>query len=104
MVENLPIVEEFRKDLKHIMDTLANLQSAIAAEDTVIASVVALITGMAKQIAALPPDAAAIAALAADVQNQTNTLSAAVTANTLNHPTPQVPVNQAPAPVVTPSL
>jgi prefoldin subunit 5 len=62
--------------------TLAALQAAVAAEDTVIQSAVTLLNGIQAQIAALTPDQAAIDALAADVQTQTQALSAAVAANT----------------------
>lgn len=71
------------KDL--IMATLADLQSAVTAEDTVIDSAVTLINGLAAQIAALKPNQAAIDSLAADVKARAASLSAAVAANT---PTP----------------
>lgn len=67
---------------ERIMATLAELQAAVAAEDTVIDSAVALINGLADQIAALQPDQAAIDALAVEVRGKTADLSAAVTART----------------------
>jgi ABC-type transporter Mla subunit MlaD len=67
---------------KTIMATLADLQTAVTAEDTVIDSAITLIKGLAAQIAALPPDQAAIDALAADVKGTSDALAAAVAANT----------------------
>jgi hypothetical protein len=67
---------------KQIMATLADVQAAVTAEDTVIDSAVALIQGLAAQIAALAPDQAAIDALAADVKAKSDALAAAVAANT----------------------
>lgn len=78
---------------------LDTLTAAVAAEDTVIASLLALLNGLAAQIAAIPADdSAALAALAADIQAKTALMSAAVLANT-----PAAPVVPAPAPV-TPSV
>jgi len=68
-----------------IMATLADVQAAVTAEDTVIDSAIALINGLAAQIAALQPNQAAIDALAADVTAKAASLAAAVAANT---PTP----------------
>lgn len=65
-----------------IMATLADLQAAVSAEDTVIDSAMELITGLAAQIAALQPNQAAIDALAADVSSKSAALAAAVAANT----------------------
>jgi uncharacterized coiled-coil protein SlyX len=62
--------------------TIADLQAAVAAEDTVIESAVTLIQGLAKQIADLSPTQAAIDALATDVRNRAAALGAAVQANT----------------------
>ena len=67
---------------KLIMATLADVQAAVTAEDTVIDSAITLLNGLAAQIAALAPNQAAIDALAADVTAKTATLAAAVTANT----------------------
>jgi hypothetical protein len=64
------------------MSTLADVQTAVTAEDTVIDSALALINGLAAQIAALAPNQAAIDALAADINGKAAALSAAVTANT----------------------
>jgi len=61
-----------------IMSKLSDLQSAVAAEDQVIASAITLINGLAAEIAALPADQAAIDALAADVKARSADLAAAV--------------------------
>ena len=58
------------------------LQAAVAAEDTVIDSAVALIQGLAAQVAALQPNQAAIDALAADVNARATALANAVAAGT----------------------
>ena len=71
-----------------IMATLADLQAAVAAEDTAIDSAITLLNGLAQQIADLTPNQAAIDALAADVSAKTAALAAAITANT---PTPPAP-------------
>ena len=68
--------------LETIMQTLADLQAAVAAENTVIGSAITLINGLAAQIAALTPDAAAIDALATDVAAKAKALGDAITANT----------------------
>lgn len=78
----LAALSQQSQQLEHIMSALTDLQAAVAAEDTVIASAVALLNGLGAQIAALTPDQAAINALAADVTAQAAALAAAVTANT----------------------
>lgn len=70
------------KTTKQMANTLANIQSAVAGEDTVIDSAITLLNGLAAQVAALEPNQAAIDALAADITNKTEALAAAVTANT----------------------
>ncbi|HZX58974.1 MAG TPA: hypothetical protein VFE54_09615 [Mucilaginibacter sp.] len=62
--------------------TLADLQTEVSQEDTVIDSALALISGLAAQVAALQPNQAAIDALAADIKAKSDSLAAAVTANT----------------------
>jgi hypothetical protein len=69
-----------------IMATLQDVQTATAAEDTVIDSAIVLLNGLAAQVAALTPNQAAIDALAADISAKTASLAAAVTANTPNPP------------------
>lgn len=87
-------------DLTHkvnlIMATLDDVQTAVTAEDTVIDSAVALLNGLAGQIAALQPNQQAIDALAADVRAKTQTLADAITANTPGTPTPSPAVTPTP--------
>lgn len=61
------------------------LKAADAKLDAAVQAAVTMIQGLAAQIAALPADAGAIAALATDVQAQADALSAAVATAT---PTP----------------
>ena len=70
------------KKVNKIMASLADLQAEVTAEDTVIDSAIALIQGLAAQVAALAPNQAAIDALAADIQGKSDALAAAVAANT----------------------
>ena len=65
---------------------LVALQAQVAQTDTVIASAITLIQGIAAQLEAIKDDPAAIAALAADLHTQTDALAAAVTANTPTTP------------------
>ena len=65
-----------------IMATLADVQAAVTAEDTVIDSAVVLIQGLAAQVAALAPNQAAIDALAADIKGKSDALAAAVATGT----------------------
>lgn len=73
---------ELHRKVNQIMATLADVQAAVTAEDTVIDSAVALIQGLAAQVAALAPNQAAIDALAADIQAKSAALADAVAANT----------------------
>lgn len=84
----LAALSQLQQQLGAIMATLADLQAAVAAEDTVIDSAITLLQGLAAQIAALTPNQAAIDALAADVSAKTQSLAAAVTANTPAAPAP----------------
>lgn len=78
------------KKVDQIMSALTDLQASVAAEDTVIASVVTLLQGLSAALAAAGTDPAALAALKADIDTQTQTMAAAVTANTpASPPTPQ---------------
>ncbi len=61
---------------------LDNLTAQVAAEDTVADAAIALIQGLAAQIAALPANQAAIDALAADVKAKAQAMSDAIVANT----------------------
>lgn len=75
-------LSQILKNQELIMATLADLQVAVTAEDTVIDSAITLIQGLAAQVAALTPDQAAIDALAADIKAKSDNLAAAVAANT----------------------
>jgi len=65
-----------------IMAALDDLQAAVAAEDTVIDSAIALINGIPALIAAAGTDPAKLAALQADITAKSGALAAAVAANT----------------------
>lgn len=71
-----------------IMKTLTDLQNDVAAETTAEQSAITLLGGLSAQIAALkttqtdPDTAAAIDALATQVETNTASLASAVTANT----------------------
>jgi hypothetical protein len=67
-----------------IMSALSDLQAAVAAENTVIASAITLLNGLKAQLdaAIASGDPAALTALSADIAGQTAALAAAVTANT----------------------
>jgi len=76
------------------MSALTDLQAAVAAEDTVIASAVTLIQGIPALIAAAGTDPAALTALQSDITAQATALAAAVAANT---PAATPPVTTPPA-------
>src|SRR6266581_2647782 len=81
-------LDDIERKLKQIMATLNDVQAAVTAEDTVVDSAIALLQGLAAQIAALAPNQAAIDALAADVTAKTQQLADAVAANTTPPATP----------------
>lgn len=88
------ILEAIHHMEKTIMATLADLQTAVTAEDNVVDSAITLLQGLTQQIAALQPNQAAIDALAADVTAKTQALAAAVAANTpAGAPAPTPPAN-----------
>lgn len=98
--QNDLIIEQNARILKNqekIMSAMTDLAAKVAAEDTVIASAVVLINGFGARLAAAGTDADALAALAADVNSQTNALASAVAANT-----PAAPSTNSPAPVSDP--
>lgn len=64
------------------MSALTDLQAAVAAEDTLIASAITLIDGIPALIAAAGTDPVALAALQADITAHSAALAAAVAANT----------------------
>lgn len=67
---------------ERIMSALSDLQAAVAAEDTVIASAITLLGGLKAQLDAAGTDPVALAALSADIAAQTASLAAAVSENT----------------------
>lgn len=71
-----------------IMAAIDDLQAAVAAEDTVIDSAIALINGIPALIAAAGTDPAKLAALQADITAKSGALAAAVAANTPAAPAP----------------
>ena len=79
------------------MAALDDLAAAVAKEDTVIDSAIALINGIPALIAAAGVDPAKLAALQADISAKSDALAAAVTANTPAAPAP------APAPAAAPA-
>lgn len=70
------------KKLEIIMAAIDDLQTAVAAEDTVIDSAITLIQGIPALIAAAGVDPAKLTALQADITNKSAALAAAVAANT----------------------
>ncbi len=73
---------ELTEALEQIMKTLVDLKQDVADQKTVIDSAVALLSGLAAQVAALKPDQAEIDKLAADIEAQTKDLADSVAANT----------------------
>jgi hypothetical protein len=84
--------------VEQIMNALETLQAAVAAESTVVDSAITLLEGLAKQVAELKPNQAAIDALAADITAKTTALSDAVVANTPASETPAEPKPFEPSP------
>ena len=83
------------------MAAIDDLQAAVAQEDTVIGSAIKLIQGIPALIAAAGTDQTKLAALQADITAQSQSLAAAVAANT---PAAAAPVAPAPAaPPATPA-
>ncbi len=78
-------LDSINSKLEKLMASLADVQAAVTAEDTVVDSAIALLQGLAAAVAALQPNQAAIDALAADITSKTDALAQAVAANT---PTP----------------
>ena len=70
-----------------------DLQTAVAAEDTVIDSAVTLLKGLKDALDAAGTDPAKLAALSADITAKTASLSAAVAANTPAAPAPSLAVS-----------
>jgi ABC-type xylose transport system substrate-binding protein len=78
------LVAFFTDHFKDIMTAITDLQAAVAAEDTAIASAITLLNGLkaALDAAIASGNPADLAALSADIGAQTSALAAAVTANT----------------------
>lgn len=83
VISNADLAEFLFIFYEEIMTKLQDLQAAVQAEDTVIASAVTLINGIAQRIADAGTDQDALDALTTDIQNQAASLAAAVTANTV---------------------
>ena len=64
------------------MSAVTDLQASVAAEDTVIDSAVTLLQGLSAALAAAGTDPVALAALKTDIDTKTQSLAAAVVANT----------------------
>ena len=79
------------------MAAIDDLQAAVAQEDTVIGSAITLIQGIPALIAAAGTDQTKLAALQADIIAQSQSLAAAVAANTPAAPAPAVAPAAAPA-------
>jgi predicted nucleic acid-binding Zn-ribbon protein len=65
-----------------LMSAMTDLQASVAAENTVIASAITLLKGLKAALDAAGTDPAALAALKADIDAQTQGLADAITANT----------------------
>ena len=78
-------LDSINSKLEKLMASLADVQAAVTAEDSVVDSAIVLLQGLAAAVAALQPNQAAIDALAADITGKTQALADAVAANT---PTP----------------
>src|SRR5258708_32477898 len=74
----LPRLERIEQKVDKLMATLADLQTGVTAEDTVIDSAVALIQVRAAQLAALQPIQAACDSVEADSKATTDGLAWAV--------------------------
>ena len=81
-------INTINQQQENIMSALDDLATAVAAEDTVIASAVVLLNGIPALIAAAGTDPTKLAALQADIKAQTDTLAAAVAKETPAAPTP----------------
>lgn len=81
--------------LERIMTSVADVQASVTAEDTVITSAVTLLQGLSAALAAAGTDPAALAALKTDIDTNTAALAAAIVANTLGAPPPNVALQKA---------
>jgi peptidoglycan hydrolase CwlO-like protein len=89
-----PWALELLAHMEKIMSAIDDLATAVAAEDTVIDSAIALLQGLSAALAAAGTDPAKLAALQTDITTKTQALAAAVAANTpaaAPAPTPAAP-------------
>ena len=83
VMESLARIESTLKTLgENIMADLSSITSAVAAETTVVASAVTLLTSLHDQLVAAGTDPVALQALADQITSNTSALAAAVVANT----------------------
>jgi hypothetical protein len=75
-------ISKLSQQMEQIMADLTALTAAVAKNTDAENSAIALIQGLAAQVAALAPTQAAIDALAADISAKADALAAAVVANT----------------------
>lgn len=80
-----------------LMNAIDNLETEVSQNSDVVASAVALLTSISAELAAAKNDPVKIQALADKLDQNTNALAAAVAANTIAAPEPEVPVEPAPA-------
>lgn len=80
----LPILHSLSRKVDAIMATLADVQAAVAAENTVAQSVVTLLQSLSAQLQAAIAgnDPVALQGLVDSINTQAATMAAAVTANT----------------------
>lgn len=76
------LLRQINKKETRIMADLTDITAAVAQEVTVEESAIALINGLAAQLAAAGTDPAALAALTDQLNTEAASLAAAVTANT----------------------
>jgi hypothetical protein len=80
--ETVNRILSLEQKMEKAMAAIDDLKASVAKEDTVIASAVTLLNGLSAQIKAAGTDPAALAAVTADIDAQTNALAAAVSQNT----------------------
>lgn len=89
--ENTKALNLLRQEIKNMVGEVQRLKDAVAKLDTVEASIIALINGLAGQIrdlVAAGADPAALSALADDVNAKADEMAKAVTDNTPAAPPP----------------
>jgi chromosome segregation ATPase len=81
----------FNTKIEKIMADLTKLEADVTAQATVIASAVTLLQGLKQKLDEAGTDKVKLAALSSSIESQTQSLSAAVVANT---PSEEVPPTQ----------